>query len=64
MNQEFLNRIIAQIQDMADLAEEKIIFHDVNLEQIRFHRGKLEAYEELIALLEPYMGKRRAALEV
>lgn len=49
--------IIAQIQDMADVTEEQIVFHDENLTQIQFHRGKIEAYDEVLKLLDESLKK-------
>ena len=49
--------IIAQIQDLADVTEERIVFHDENLTQIQFHRGKIEAYDEVLKLLDESLKK-------
>ena len=56
MSQE-IRDIISQIQDMADVTEDQIVFHDESLTQVQFHRGKIEAYLETIKLLDEAMKK-------
>jgi hypothetical protein len=55
-----LNDLLEQIKEMADVAEERVIFHDEDMATIKFHRGKIEAYEEILKLLN----ERRTPLEV
>ena len=52
-----IREIISQIKDMVDTVEEMVVFHDENLTQIQFHRGKIEAYDEVLKLLDESLKK-------
>jgi len=52
MNDSQLNGLVEQIKDMADLAEEMLLLHDLKMEHIMYHRGQLQAYEDILKMIQ------------
>jgi hypothetical protein len=52
LNENQLNGLVEQIKDMADLAEEMLLLHDIKMDNIMYHRGQLQAYEDVLKMIQ------------